>query len=72
MPDELAPDTPGGDAKSGVVFVPEIDERKILSWTVKEVGDDLAPPSPIDLNPNDEWAETGNEVVSEYIWEPMQ
>lgn len=72
IPEEFEPDIPGGDTKSGVVFVPEIDERKILSWTVKEVGDDLAPPPPIDLNPNDEWSETGNEVESEYIWEPMQ
>ena len=60
------------DCNSGVVFVPEIDERKILSWTVKEVGDDLTPPPPTDLNPNDEWSETGNEVVTEYVWEPMQ
>lgn len=72
MPEELEPDTPSGDTKSGVVFVPTIDERKILSWTVKEVGDDLAPPPPTDLNPNDEWLPTGNEVESEYIWEPMQ
>ena len=55
-----------------VVFVPEIDDHKILSWTVKEVTDDLIPPSPTDLNPYDEWSTTGNEVVSEYIWEPMQ
>lgn len=69
IPEELIP---GGNTKPGIVFVPEIDERKILSWAVKEVGDDLTPPPPTDLNPNDEWSETGNEVVSEYIWEPMQ
>lgn len=67
MPEELVPDTPSGDIKSGVVFVPEIDERKILSWTVKEVGDDLVPPPPTDLNPNDEWVD--DETVTEYIWE---
>lgn len=67
IPEELAPDTPGGDTKSGVVFVPEIDERKILSWKVKEVGDDLVPPPPTDLNPYDEWVD--DESVSEYIWE---
>ena len=72
MPEEFEPDKPSDDVKSGVVFVPEIDERKILSWTVKEVGEDLTPPPPTDLNPNDEWSETGNEVVSEYVWEPMQ
>lgn len=74
IPEELEPDTPGGGCDCGpsVVFVPEINDRKILSWTVKEVGDDLTPPPPTDLNPNDEWSETGNEVESEYIWEPMQ
>ena len=70
LPADIEPD--GGNVGSGVVFVPEIDERKILSWTVKDVGDDLTPPPPTDLNPYDEWAETGNEVVSEYIWEPIQ
>jgi hypothetical protein len=60
------------DGTSGVVFVPEISDRKILSWTIKEVGDDLTVPDPTDLNPNDEWNETGDEVLSEYIWEPMQ
>ena len=70
IPEELMPDEPG--AISGVVFVPEIDDRKVLSWKVKEIGDDLTPPPPTDLNPNDEWSETGNEVESEYIWEPMQ
>ena len=72
IPDELVPDVPGSDTKSGVVFVPEIDERKVLSWTVKEVGDDLTPPPPTDLNPYDEWSQTGSEVESEYVWEPMQ
>ena len=57
---------------SNVVFVPEISDRKVLSWTIKEVGDDLTVPKPIDLNPYDEWSETGNEVLSEYVWEPMQ
>lgn len=60
------------DGTSGVVFVPEISDRKILSWTIKEVGEDLTVPKPTDLNPFDEWNETGNEVSSEYIWEPMQ
>ena len=60
------------DGTSGVVFVPEISDRKILSWTIKEISDDLTVPNPTDLNPNDEWNETGNEVASEYIWEPMQ
>ena len=71
IPDEISSDD-DCNCNSGVVFVPEIDERKILSWTVREVGDDLTPPPPTDLNPHDEWIPTGNEVESEYIWEPMQ
>jgi hypothetical protein len=74
IPEELAPDIPGGNCDCGptMVYVPEVDERKILSWTLQEATDDMPVPSPVDLNPNDEWSETGNEVLSEYIWEPMQ
>ena len=72
LPEEFQPDMPSGETKSSVVFVPEIDERKILSWTVKEVNDDLTPPPPTDLNPYDEWSQTGNEVESQYVWEPIQ
>lgn len=50
-----------------VVFVPEIDDKKILSWTVQKVNGDLTPPSPTDLNPYDEWI--NDETVSEYVWE---
>ena len=63
-----------GDCDCGptMVYVPEVNDRKILSWTIKEVTDDMPVIPPTDLNPNDEWSETGNEVVSEYTWEPMQ
>ena len=70
MPEELAPDTPSGGPS--VVYVPTVDERKILSWTIQEVTDDMPEIPDTDLNPNDEWLPTGNEVESEYIWEPMQ
>jgi len=66
-PEELAPDIPGGDGRPGVVYVPEISDRKILSWTIQEVTDDLVVPDPTDLNPYDEWTE--DETDSEYIWE---
>lgn len=74
IPEELAPDIPGGNCDCGpsVVYVPSIDERKILSWTVQEATDDMPVPPPTDLNPNDEWLPTENEVESEYTWEPMQ
>lgn len=56
-----------GEFTSGMVFVPEISDRKILSWTIQESGDDLAVPNPVDLNPFDEWVD--DETVSEYVWE---
>ena len=64
MPEELVPDNNGGPS---VVYVPEIDDKKILSWTIQEVTGDLVVPNPTDLNPYDEWTE--DETVSEYIWE---
>ena len=61
-PEELLPDS--GDVKSGVVFVPEISENKILSWTNNG---GLNNPTPVDLNPYDEWVD--DETISEYVWE---
>lgn len=68
------PDVPGGNCDCGptMVYVPEVDERKVLSWTLQEVTDDMPSIPSTDLNPNDEWRPTGNEIESEYIWEPMQ
>lgn len=75
IPEELKPVTPGGgncDCGPSVVYVPSIDDHKILSWTVQEVTDDMPEIPSTDLNPHDEWSQTGNEVESQYIWEPMQ
>ena len=75
MPKELEPDTPGGgncDCGPTMVYVPTVDERKILSWTIQEVTDDMPAIPSTDLNPSDEWRPTENEVMSEYVWEPMQ
>lgn len=66
VPEELTPSIPGGGGSS-VVYVPEINDKKILSWTIQEVTDDLVVPNPTDLNPYDEWTE--DESDSEYIWE---
>ena len=52
---------------SGVVFVPSIDEDKILSWTLSTASDTLTAPEPVDLWPYDDWVE--DETVSEYEWE---
>jgi hypothetical protein len=63
------PTPPGGsDTTTGVVFVPHINEDKILSWTVKEGIDGTEVIPPVDLNPFDEWSEDGD-IVSEYEWE---
>lgn len=71
VPEELLPDvpTPGGDCDCGpsVVYVPTIDDKKILSWTVQEATEDMPVPNPVDLNPNDDWVE--DETMSEYEWE---
>ena len=74
VPAELLPDVPGGNCDCGpsMVYVPEVDERKILSWTLQEITDDMPSIPSTDLNPNDEWRPTDNEIASEYIWEPMQ
>lgn len=61
-PEDILPD--GSGVQSGVVFVPEISENKILSWTNNGGLDN---PAPVDLNPYDEWVD--DETVSEYIWE---
>jgi hypothetical protein len=69
MPEELAPDIPGSGCDCGpsVVYVPTVDERKILSWTIQEVTEDMPQIPPTDLNPYDEWTE--DEAESEYEWE---
>ena len=55
---------------SGAVYVPHIDDRKILTFTVEEMPGDI--PGPVDLNPFDEWSDIdGSQVTSDYIWEEM-
>lgn len=66
------PSSDNCDCGPTMVYVPEVDERKVLSWSLQEVTDDMPSIPPTDLNPHDEWSETGNEVTSEYTWEPMQ
>lgn len=63
------PNKETGDCNCGpnIVYVPDIDERKILSWTIQEVTDDMPSIPPTDLNPYDEWID--DETESEYIWE---
>ena len=72
LPGTVTPDDGDCDCGPNMVYVPEVSDRKILSWTLKEVTDDMPSIPPTDLNPYDEWSQTGNEIESEYIWEPMQ
>ena len=52
---------------SGVVFVPHIDDDKILTFTNNG---DLPNPDPVDLNPFDEWSTLPEEgIETEYEWE---
>lgn len=61
-------DDDDGDTTSSAVFVPYIDNDKILSWTVVKNVESVEPPAPVDLNPFDEWSEDGD-TNSEYEWE---
>lgn len=57
-------------SSDGVVYVPHVDERKILTFTIEQMAGEI--PEPVDLNPHDEWSGVdGSEVVSDYIWEDM-
>ena len=69
IPEELAPDNPGGNCDCGptMIYVPEVDKDKILSWTLQEATEDMPIPNPVDLNPVDDWVE--DETESEYEWE---
>ena len=51
------------------IYVPKIDDHKILSWSVENI--EGAIPDPVDLNPFDEWSPIGPEEGSAYVWEPM-
>lgn len=54
----------------GVVYVPHIDEHKVLTFTIEESPGEVPPA--VDLNPNDEWSEVdGNSVETDYIWESI-
>lgn len=68
-PKELMPDVPGGNCDCGpsMVYVPTIDNDKVLSWTVQEATEDMPIPAPVDLNLADDWVE--DETESEYEWE---
>lgn len=52
------------------IYVPHVDEHKILTFTIETEATEV--PAPVDLNPNDEWSNIDEAViVSEYVWESM-
>ena len=72
MPEELKPDTPGGNCDCGPskVYVPEVTPDNMLVFTLTdEVTDERLE---FDIDKSNNWDETDNTVGSNYIWEPMQ
>lgn len=56
--------------KDGAVYVPHIDEHKVLTFTLEEKPAGV--PDPVDLNPFDEWSDIESDgIVSDYVWEQM-
>lgn len=61
--------------KDGVVYVPHVDEHKVLTFTIESEPGEV--PDPVDLNPNDEWSDMGDGDmeapggVTTYVWEDM-
>ncbi len=55
---------------NGVVYVPHLSDRKILSFTIEDKPTGV--PEPVDLNPWDEWFDMDESgLKSDYIWEDM-
>lgn len=61
--------------KDGAVYVPHVDERKVLTFTIESAA--VEPPDPVDLNPHDEWNDLGGDnegsadLPTSYEWEEM-
>lgn len=61
--------------EDGAVYVPHIDEHKILTFTIEKDPSEIPPP--VDLNPNDEWNDIGEDGIespglqTDYVWEDI-
>ena len=55
--------------KDGVVYVPHIDEYKVLTFTIEEEAKEIPPA--IDLQPSDEWSTPEENSVTPYIWKAL-
>ena len=72
IPEELLPETPGGNCDCGPskVYVPEVTADNMLVFTLTdEITDERLE---FDIDKSNNWDETDNTVGSNYIWEPMQ
>ncbi len=57
-------------SEGGIVYVPHISDRKILSFTIEDMAGEI--PDPVDLNPHDEWSSVDDtEIATDYIWESL-
>ena len=55
--------------KDGAVYIPNVDERKVLSFTIGDKPGAI--PDPVDLNPGGEWSGiSGNPTMADtdYVW----
>ena len=56
--------------KDGKVYVPHVDEHKILTFTIEDKEGEV--PDPVDLNPDDEWSGiNGEPTMTDYVWEKI-
>lgn len=61
--------------RDGSVYVPHVDERKILTFTIED--EPATVPEPVDLNHSDDWSDIGEGGMdspggkTDYVWEDM-
>lgn len=61
--------------KDGAVYVPHVDEHRVLSFTIEY--EPTEAPGPVDLNPDDEWGGMGEGGIdgpggeTTFVWEGM-
>lgn len=61
--------------RDGSIYVPHVDEHKVLTFTIENEPAEV--PGPVDLNPNDEWSDMGDGAMghpggqSAYVWKDM-
>ena len=57
--------------ENGKVYVPHIDEHKVLTFTIEDEPSEI--PAPTDLNPEDDWGDIDDsDVTTDYVWEGME